>query len=166
MWPALLDANMPSPREEVLLHIDSAGQTGSLRKGDMKLLISQNDQNDSDWYGPSGAEDILSVDSMDGWIWNNDSISESLKADGYWLITENDTWRESAAILCGENFLPVSGRCSFTEGPCLYNITDDPCEYKNIARLYPEVSNFILLTIDEYGFCKIQIKTLISMRKH
>lgn len=141
MWVNFEDENALSPREEVFTHNDPRRQEGSLRVGDMKLLTGLTTEEGSEWYGPSGLEETYFESSFDEWVWKNASIiKDILIKDRLWLLDENNTWRQDAAIVCGENFLPVSGRCDFTEGPCLYNITDDPCEYKNIAKLYPEVS--------------------------
>ncbi|XP_054721655.1 arylsulfatase B-like isoform X2 [Uloborus diversus] len=145
MWPVMMSEKMDSPREEVLLNIDAIEQTAGFRKGDMKLLVSLSPVNDSDWYGASGIEESNVTGSMDDWVWKNGSIvKDILMETNQWLLTENDTWRNDAMIVCGENFLPVSGKCDFSEGPCLYNVTDDPCEYRNIAKLNPEIVNSIL----------------------
>lgn len=145
MWPILVD-NSLSPREEIFLQNDPTQQTGSLRIGDMKLLLGISTDDNSDWYGPSGLDDNYFNGSFDEWVWKNGSIiKDILYKDGLWLLDDNNTWRQESAIICGENFLPVSGRCDFAEGPCLYNITDDPCEYKNIAKLYPAVLSFFFI---------------------
>lgn len=141
MWPTLLNKKVPSPREEVLLNVDPIDSIGGFRKGDWKLIVSDTTVDGSDWYGPSGLEDSNVTDSFDDWVWRNGSvIKDILLETKKWLVNINDTWRQDAAIVCGENFLPVSGKCDFSEGPCLYNITEDPCEYKNIAKLFPDVS--------------------------
>lgn len=145
MWVTFEDEKANSPRDEVLLHHDTTRQAGSLRVGDMKLILGLSAEEVSDWYGPSGLEESYYNDTFDEWVWKNGSIIKDILADdGYWFLEENSTWRQDASIICGENFLPVSGRCDYVEGPCLYNITDDPCEYKNLAKLYPEVGFSIL----------------------
>ncbi|KFM82794.1 Arylsulfatase J, partial [Stegodyphus mimosarum] len=159
MWPVLVDEKKPSPREEVLLNIDPVDQVGALRKGDMKLLVSWTELNGSEWYGPSGLEESNVTSSIDEWVWKNGSLIKDLLTESkQWLLTENDTWRQDATIICGENFLPVSGRCDFSEGPCLYNITDDPCEYKNVARLYPDIVESLLDRLRELNATSLPLQ--------
>ncbi|XP_071043518.1 arylsulfatase B-like [Parasteatoda tepidariorum] len=161
MWSALSHGDKYSPRQEVLLNIDPIAGYSSLRKRDWKLHFSVSLPDGSDWYGPSGLEDNNNItDSIDDWVWKNGSIIKDILVDlEQWLITENDTWRQDSSIVCGENFLPVSGKCDFTSGPCLYNITDDPCEYRNIAHLYPEIVEELIVRIEELNTTSLPIQS-------
>ncbi|GIX76168.1 hypothetical protein CEXT_257591 [Caerostris extrusa] len=126
----------------------------------MKILVSNFPVDGSDWYGPSGLEDSNVTDSFDDWVWKNGSlIKDVLIESNQWLLTENDTWRQDAAIICGENFLPISGKCDFSDGPCLYNVTDDPCEYKNIASLYPDIVESMLNRLRDLNATSLPVQT-------
>ncbi|KAG8194368.1 hypothetical protein JTE90_010984 [Oedothorax gibbosus] len=159
LWPMFLNKDTPTPRDEVLLNVDSLSSIGGLRKGDMKLIVSDNPAEGGDWYGPSGLEDSNVTDSFDDWVWANGSVIKNILLETkQWLMKENDTWRQGAAIVCGENFLPVSGKCDFSEGPCLYNVTEDPCEYKNIAKLFPEVVEEMLNRLRDLNATTLSIQ--------
>ncbi|GFR01034.1 arylsulfatase J [Trichonephila clavata] len=160
MWPVIKGDLNRSPREEVLLNVDPISSIGGLRIGDMKILVSESPVDGSDWYGPSGLEDNNVTDSFDDWVWKNKSVVKDILIEtDQWLLGENDTWRQDAAIICGENFLPISGKCDFTDGPCLYNITDDPCEYKNIASLYPKIVESMLNRLRDLNATSLPVQT-------
>ncbi|CAL1272779.1 unnamed protein product [Larinioides sclopetarius] len=160
MWPVVKGERQKSPRKEVLLNIDPISGIGGFRKGDMKILVSDFPVDGSDWYGPTGLEDSNVTDSFDAWIWKNGSLVKDILIErGQWFLTDNDTWRQEATIVCGENFLPVSGKCDFADGPCLYNIADDPCEYKNIASLYPDVVEDMLKRLRDLNATSLPVQT-------
>jgi hypothetical protein len=43
--------------------------------------------------------------------------------------------------------LPV---CDLREGPCLFDLDEDPCEQKNYAEQKPEIAQFMLAKLETY----------------
>lgn len=56
--------------------------------------------------------------------------------------------RQDSKVTCDHNFAQVP-YCT-ADSPCLFNITDDPCEQNNIANLYPKSIYLIEKLIETY----------------
>ena len=63
--------------------------------------------------------------------------------------TTRDAALKNAVVTCGK---PPSSpaECTKELGPCLFDVTDDPCEYVNQAKSNPDIVNSLLKLLEEY----------------
>ncbi|CAL1278121.1 unnamed protein product [Larinioides sclopetarius] len=151
MWDALLD-DSPSPRTEMLQNLDPVYGVSALRMGDMKLVNGSTGEGFDFWYGSSGLEGFTEHSSYD-WIFKNGSPVENvLRKTGMWIAQNPDEVYQRNRIKCQK---PVPEKayssCKPTEKPCLFNITDDPCEYVNLADKFPDMVKMMMDKIIEYN---------------
>ncbi|XP_055333769.1 arylsulfatase B-like isoform X2 [Paramacrobiotus metropolitanus] len=125
MWPTL-SHNFPSPRSEILLNIDRQRGLYGLRVRNYKLIKGSTFAGLWDrWYGSKGTFD----------------------AD-----TDNDVKIHSARIICQPPTDPsVTQSCRPSSGPCLFDLDEDPCEYRNIAAEQPAVLQRMMKRLAEYN---------------
>ena len=58
--------------------------------------------------------------------------------------------RQTLIVRCGIRPADVLTNCLPWIRPCLYNITIDPCEYRNLAELMPDVASRMLEKLEHY----------------
>ncbi|XP_035221845.1 arylsulfatase I-like, partial [Stegodyphus dumicola] len=143
MWNALR-LNCKSPRRELLHLLDTIYGMSALRIGNLKLINGSVFNKAEEWYGPTGFEDVNPA-SMDEWVFKDSNVVETiLKRTELWLPRSPDTWRREAVLQCNGK-QPIKGKeCNPAQAPCLFNITSDPCEYHNIAAVYPQMVNTMM----------------------
>ena len=56
--------------------------------------------------------------------------------------------RKEATIEC--SFTNGSKKCDLKDGPCLFNIYKDPCEYNNVAHEQPEILQNLKIALNKY----------------
>lgn len=151
MWDVLMN-NSRSPRREILLQIDPFFGMSAYIRGKYKLINGTYPEQNDQWYGPTGHEDI-NPRSMDAWVWSNGSIVKNiLEKSGHWLLKTPDTWRKNAVVNCGKRHPPHgNGGCDPTKSPCLFDIVKDPCEYKNIARHKSKIVHSMINRIKKFN---------------
>merc|ERR1712168_1580039 len=54
-------------------------------------------------------------------------------------------------IECGERPPDADINCNVTQKPCLYNITNDPCEFHNLADTKPDVLRSLLDFVETFN---------------
>lgn len=139
MWHYLSE-DLPSPQRQILHNIDDIANVSAIRVGDYKLVQgTKYGQQWNGWYGPSGREPNDAVDIRDSRSYQTISKLKGPK----W--TTNVT---PAEVKCGAK--PLKTGCEAWRNPCLFNIAKDPCEYHNLADVYPNVVQELLKKIDEY----------------
>ncbi|GBM82019.1 hypothetical protein AVEN_204027-1 [Araneus ventricosus] len=140
MWDALLD-DSPSPRTDMLQNLDPIDGTSAFRLGDLKVVNGTTGTAYDFWHGPSGFEGS-SGPSIFEWVFKNGSVvADVLKEMGMWIVENPCDVYERIRIKCQQPPpKDAYNACQPDKNPCLFNITDDPCEYKNIADQHPEVS--------------------------
>ncbi|GFY48796.1 arylsulfatase B [Trichonephila inaurata madagascariensis] len=149
IWDALV-TNSPSTRTEILHNIDPIYNISSLRRGDLKLITGNLTTDLGTWSGRVVLEDMDKPQSMDEWVFKNGcKTRDILKKMGMYLPQAADTWRKGSEVKC-DGVPETANECKPLHAPCLYNITADPCEMKNIANHYPEVVQSMLDTIKTY----------------
>ncbi|GBL72520.1 Arylsulfatase J [Araneus ventricosus] len=149
MWQAFLN-NTPSPRQEILHNIDPIDNLSALRMGDFKLVTGNLDSGMESWSGHRVLEDMRQPESMDEWVYKNGSTTRDILLQlGSYLPKAPDAWREKTVIRCKRS-RETSNKCSPAEKPCLFNITEDPCETTNIADLFPEKVQSMLDALKDY----------------
>lgn len=57
--------------------------------------------------------------------------------------------RQNSIIQCNIALVPAEIQCFPLESPCLFNLTDDPCERRNIAALRPVILNMMANEINK-----------------
>ncbi|CAL1286136.1 unnamed protein product, partial [Larinioides sclopetarius] len=138
MWEALLE-DSPSPRTNMLQNLDPIDGTSAFRLIDLKVVNGSAPNGFNSWYGPSGLEGFKGPATFE-WVFKNGSVvGQVLKKMGMWIAENPRDTYERLRIKCQkpppEN--AYTG-CQADKNPCLFNITADPCEYKNIADEHPE----------------------------
>ncbi|MCP4296261.1 MAG: hypothetical protein GY786_11690, partial [Proteobacteria bacterium] len=122
IWDTL-SKSTASQRQEVLLNIDPVVyKNAALRVGDYKLIT-----------GESGY--------WSGWFPPPESTA-TFHASG--------PHHEEAAIKCGKRPENVTRDCSHEHGPCLFDIENDPCEYTDISKEYPDILQALLVKLQKY----------------
>ncbi|XP_071831480.1 arylsulfatase J-like isoform X2 [Apostichopus japonicus] len=109
IWDTISN-DSPSPRREILLNIDPVGSYGALRSGDYKVITGNvYDGQWSGWYPPEGE--------------NN----------------EHEKLPKASVVYCPPIPANASTNCDPAKKPCLYHIPNDPCEFYNLADMYPDI---------------------------
>ncbi|GBN53577.1 hypothetical protein AVEN_201414-1 [Araneus ventricosus] len=149
MWDTLLN-DYPSPRQNILHNIDPITNNSALRMGDFKLVAGNLESGIESWSGHRVLEDMRQPESMDEWVYKNGSTTRDILLQlGSYLPKVPDAWREEAEVRC-KGSPETSNECSPSVKPCLFNITEDPCETTNIADLYPEIVQSMLDILKDY----------------
>lgn len=133
LWPSLT-RNTPSLRKEILHNIDDIWGSASLTVGEWKLLKGTNYNGFWDkWYGPAGNRQpsAYSVDALH-------QCAAGKAINKLNMIPSNDKIRELRMEASVECYLNNSNETEYPEcrpldGPCLFNVYDDPCELNNLA---------------------------------
>lgn len=147
MWSSL-SQDTPSIRTEVLHNIDEIWGSSALTVGEWKLVNGTNyDRTWDGWYGPSGREDNISYD-----IWKvihspaGRSLGWYSKALNLQTISK---LRKAAELRC---YFDVPFReCDPIVSPCLFNVTNDPCEFHNVADENPSIVKELFSRLLEYN---------------
>lgn len=138
LWPNLMGGTRENfLRKEVLHNIDDEQNVFAIRYGDFKLKSGTVFDGASDgWYLPPGEKPgAVTVGT----------VSQVSKV----LMHTKKGFRKNPdfpiIIKCGEMKSP----CNILQDKvCLFNITNDPCEYNNLAKELPEVVNQIMQAVD------------------
>lgn len=132
MWQTLVSESTDSPRVEILHNIDPVSGAAAYRFGKWKLIENMS-LAWSGWYSPPGLDDNLNRAS---------EVSATLK---------------NAAVTCGVR-PKITPQCTRRDGPCLFNIEEDPCEYVNQAKNEKAVLASMLHWLEQYK------ETMVSPR--
>ena len=133
MWESLME-DTPSPRDVLVHNIDDIWQTGSITVGEWKVIKGASPYQGKwdEWYGPSGRDyryDINKVfQSSAGKAFKKLNIKPTLK--------EIELIRRNSTISCPRPEQIIN--CDSVNEPCLYNVKEDPCEFYNLAEIYPD----------------------------
>ncbi|KAL9983621.1 hypothetical protein ACROYT_G005820 [Oculina patagonica] len=112
VWETISN-DAPSPRDEVLHNIDPRRHFAAIRKGNFKLVIGMDDTYQLGWHAR------YPTNSPPPW-------------------SENPTL-PGAEIKCGP-WTKGEGMCdSKNHQACLFDLANDPCEYKDVSAQYPHV---------------------------
>lgn len=123
---------MPSARKEILHNIDPIWKSSALRWNDYKIVVGSVFNGEYDgWYPRIGDGETNSVD-----------IGSSTK-----LLLQRRGWKVSEVkryqVECGPRPENSTTNCQPLKRPCLFNITNDPCEYHNIADEHPKILGYL-----------------------
>uniref|UniRef100_A0A8D8LMK3 Arylsulfatase B n=1 Tax=Cacopsylla melanoneura TaxID=428564 RepID=A0A8D8LMK3_9HEMI len=159
-WGTLTEGTK-TQRSEILLNIDNLNDPkayyAALRVDDLKYLTGTDNKGQADeWYGftVNNTAKYLPKDvihSQAGAVFNAMKTKNQVKDFQAGAYIENSTdalrliltdekilqIRESATVHC--NYDKRGVHCNSTLSPCLFNITDDPCEQNNLAETQAEL---------------------------
>ncbi len=134
MWEALSSNAEASPRKEFVYNIDPTprkryhpGPSHAIRVGDMKLTFGDRQ---SGWGSPPG---LTTDDPIPEHLLRSPKLEEILIGLGRQEVTSHPV-----VVHCGDKPSDASYNCQVNRSPCLYNITADPCEYRNLAGSLPQ----------------------------
>ncbi|XP_077289818.1 arylsulfatase B-like [Arctopsyche grandis] len=147
MWKALSE-DRTSERNELLHNIDDIWGSASLTVGDWKVHIGSNYNGQYDkWYGPSGLQGIYDIDD----IIKSKSGKALNKLNEVPEPIEISKIRQQALVNCSIIEKPIE--CNPFISPCLFNIKEDPCEFRNLAfhHQYEPILNDLLVTMAKYN---------------
>ncbi|KAF8791804.1 arylsulfatase B-like [Argiope bruennichi] len=150
MWDTFLE-DSPSPRTYMLQNLDPLLGTSAFRMRDLKVVNGNTSRGFDFWYGPSGFESFNRPATFE-WVFNEGSVVEDvLKEMGMWIVENPYDVYERLRINCQKPPpKDAYSSCQPDKNPCLFNITDDPCEYKNIADQHPEMVEKMIDIINMY----------------
>lgn len=150
-----LSENLQSPRVEVLHNIDNIWGSSSLMmdmfSSSWKLVLGTNYESQWDyWYGPAGNRSEFSYNINDLLTCSTAVALENLN-----LMPSVETilkLRRAATVECTN--IEVE-KCKPLEKPCLFNISNDPCEENNLAEKYPNIMNTLISRLNEFNASSI-----------
>lgn len=165
MWPAISE-NLTSPRAEMVYNIDDEDNYAALRKDNWKYLTGSTTEGKKDgWYGSPGKSDIYRYDAEA--VLSSETASAIAGLNTYRQIkekTENGTDHFSVRLLNAEKLTRLRGdaqvrcgdlvegaeECVSTKSPCLFDLSNDPCERVNLASRHPDMMEDMEQTIEKY----------------
>lgn len=109
-----------SPRQELLHNIHPSGGEAAMRYGQWKIVVNAS-KGWNGWYPPPGYE-------------QSNIFNHTLK---------------NAVVKCDS---PPSDppTCTKSDGPCLFDIEKDPCEYVNLASQHNDIVQELLAKLEKY----------------
>ncbi|KAK7495633.1 hypothetical protein BaRGS_00013080 [Batillaria attramentaria] len=150
----MLRKNGSQVRTEVLHNIDPVNNFSAIRVGDYKLVTGHISNNDNSWYPPPELSSPPDAEK------NNDVLKFSSELKVNKKTTDLSVSQESQGrspgsgqaivVNCGPKPLNASVNCVPEKSPCLFHIPSDPCEYNNLAGMYPDKVQELLKRIDQY----------------
>jgi hypothetical protein len=101
------------------------------------------------WYGPSGRDDGKSAHDLIPAI-KSSLAGKALEASGFTLNeTRMREIQTQAEVKCPVGIEPIT--CNPYNGPCLFNLDDDPCEQRNLAESQPDIVKRLLDSLQAYN---------------
>lgn len=148
-WPYLSNDDKP-PRKSLLLNIDELSRTEAAINKRYKLVrgVYQQGYYDS-YYGDSGKDRYIGEYNYT--LVHRSSVATAISAHLGDPMTQPSVMthlREEATVLCNSLFNRTVRSRSPCENDteCLFDIVNDPCEERNVAKQYPKVClNFFIL---------------------
>jgi len=143
VWDAIA-TDAESPRTEII-HVAQPGSTpvGVLRSGDWKLLVGSFQTGDTQWYQTPGQ------DFGDNFTVRCGAPPSSFA--GTMPLEGDSTFIQGMDVSSGSG-------CNPSEGPCLFNIAEDPCEHQDRSKDEPDVLANMLGKIAQYQTHTIKLK--------
>ncbi|XP_066257386.1 arylsulfatase J [Euwallacea similis] len=153
IWNALAQ-DTESPRKEVLHNIDDIYGNAALTVSSMKLIqgTTYNAAWDN-WYGPSGRDNTYNVSLI-----QESPAGRALKGINSLANAKIiKTLRAEATVICGD---VEKIKCNPVKAACLFNVTEDPCEYKNIADRFPDIVKELQSVLQKYNATAVPPRNL------
>ena len=134
-WPTISNWK-PSQRNDFVYNIDPIFQFGAIMKDGFKFVNGSLNNAYNGWLGDvmNSTMNISLKDYINSVL--ESMVSKSIRSiqrrNVY--VTEKDIrrLRSSAIVTCNKSTL--DNPCDLRDGPCLFNIIEDPCEQNNLAQ--------------------------------
>ncbi|XP_044255571.1 arylsulfatase J isoform X1 [Tribolium madens] len=145
LWEPL-SQNKNSPRSDILHNIDDIYGNAALTVGAWKLVKGTTYNGAWDgWYGPSGRDYTYNVSLV-----VNSPTGVALKSINMSLVPEEITkLLNSSRIDCSMDKEPIP--CKPLEETCLFNVIQDPCELRNLAKENPKIVMNLEEALNKYN---------------
>ncbi|XP_033647411.1 arylsulfatase I-like [Asterias rubens] len=135
VWPTLSNG-LTSPRKEILLNIDTKYNVSALRVGDMKIINGDVRKGVwSGWYKPEGLPPHY--------------IPPPPPSGAF-------------AVHCPPKPSNASTNCNPFKATCLYNITNDPCEFYNLAGWNQDIVSEMTSRLNEYKDTMVPARNVLT----
>ncbi|EDV98387.1 GH22700 [Drosophila grimshawi] len=144
LWQALV-RNEASPRNSILHNIDDIWGSAALSVGVWKLVQGSHYNGSWDgWYGPAGLRNPHDYN----WQLVTKCAAGQAMQQLKMLPQQADIirLRKAATVSCKEAKVKPSPdiACNPLKEICLFNVLDDPCEQRNLAKQHPKVLALLL----------------------
>ncbi|RWS14961.1 arylsulfatase B-like protein [Dinothrombium tinctorium] len=140
MWQTLSN-NSSSPRNEILHNIDPIWNVSAITVNEWKLVQGLVFPKWSGWYPPLGTF-LPSKPRVES---KAEQVLKFLNRTPKYTIFEN------TRVRCGKKPPNASTNCKPDIEPCLFHIASDPCEYNNVAQLYPQIVKELFSKIETFN---------------
>ncbi|XP_035225857.1 arylsulfatase B-like isoform X2 [Stegodyphus dumicola] len=167
LWPSIVH-NLPSPRREILHNIDPVDKVEGIRWNNFKLVKGSYYEGRFDgWYDKNGKlikEIPLPVPKLRQKLYKRTYMKFLKRSKAARILWRKYGKDPRAAFVCHHlpgckelevkcgGFPPLrnANTCKPKEGPCLFDIIRDPCEYHNIAEQLPEITAQLEAALNKY----------------
>ncbi|XP_018025361.1 arylsulfatase B isoform X2 [Hyalella azteca] len=162
IWPSV-SAGVPVSRQHLLHSIDPVFHGAAVRSGDWKLLFNASGDGASwdKWFGPSGRNETAPETELSLLIQKiKDSPAGVAVLEKNPDALNNITLTRNAAMI---NCTAAPDEPSFVcrgqniSDACLFHISSDPCELKDVASEQPDVVKMLLQLFLQYNSTAVPI---------
>ncbi|XP_076067131.1 arylsulfatase B-like [Oratosquilla oratoria] len=155
MWKSLVN-DQPSTRTEFPINIDPKFKSSGIRAGDWKLVyrpLSWVSFRWDSWIGPTGRNETAEATKLEN-IFRQ--ILESPAAAAVKTVIPKAfrnlaEIRKYAEVSCGPVPPEPALHCIDPSTPCLFHIPSDPCEYHDLAEVYPDIVRELHSRLQSYN---------------
>ena len=149
-WPTI-SKGKASQRNEFVYNIDPIFQFGAVMLDDFKIVNGSLNNAFNGWLGDPGNVSVLNFHEYTELVLESaasKSIRSIQKESQYLTVQVIKNLMESATVTCNNNL--NNHPCDLRDGPCLFNIINDPCEQNNLAQTNPSQMTIMLNKFNEW----------------
>ncbi|CAO1393268.1 unnamed protein product [Diamesa hyperborea] len=150
-WPTISERKT-SQRDEFVYNIDSIFQFGAVMFNGFKIVNGSLANGEFDkWLGESGNVSDLNFHEYTELVLESvasKSIRSIQHKSQHLTVEVIKNLMELATVTCNNNL--NNHPCDLRNGPCLFNIIDDPCEQNNLAQSNPSQMTIMLNKFNEW----------------
>lgn len=168
VWSAL-SHDLPSPREDVLCHYDQVEPYKSYIRGKYKYVSGSpyngqfdywihfnNETEENEYFKQNYASEILASDVGRALAKFTEPPGKSKYKRNTAISHDHiNEFRRKSRITCKGKTPPYRGNssavCNALVAPCLFDLTNDPCETTNLASKMPKILSKLEQAVNYYG---------------